>query len=156
MAHKRAQMMHDMVVQPARQPAYHWVRRCIIRSRREDVIHPVFKLAATLRKVCAVHSVCRLKYQRYAQPANQMHHQERPGHQQNRHVQHLRRQHQHVGQVEGLPKKQDEIFPHRMLGLQIIVSRKEEALKVPDGKHSPAKTAHTGTAHRYAGSAAPA
>src|ERR1700722_3197342 len=45
-AHKRAEMMHYMMVEPARQPRYDRVTRRIIGCCREDVIDAAVKLAA--------------------------------------------------------------------------------------------------------------
>ena len=63
-AHKRAQMMGDMMVEPARQPTYQRVTRRIIGRCREDVIDAVVKLAAVGGKVSAVDRVRGLEYQR--------------------------------------------------------------------------------------------
>ena len=65
-AHERAQMMDDVMVEPAREPTYERVTRRIIGRCREDVIHAVVKLAAVRGKVRAVDRVRRLEYQRYA------------------------------------------------------------------------------------------
>src|SRR5208282_3715206 len=64
-ADKRAQMMDDMVVEPASKPTYKRVFRRIIGRCREDVVHAVFKLATIGRKVSAVDGVRRLKYECY-------------------------------------------------------------------------------------------
>ena len=76
--------------------------------------------------------VRRLEHQRYGQADDQMDQQERPSDQQRRFPQHHHRQNEHVGEVERLPRKEDGVFPRRMLGaLQIVVGREEKALKVP-------------------------
>src|ERR1700730_18898235 len=66
-AHERAQMMDDVMVEPASEPTYEWVTRRIIGRCRENVIHAVVKLAAVRGKVRAVDSVRSLEYQRYGQ-----------------------------------------------------------------------------------------
>src|ERR1700719_6937 len=53
-ANKRAQMMDDMVIEPASKPTYEWLRRRVIGSCRENVINPVVKLAAAQGKISAV------------------------------------------------------------------------------------------------------
>ena len=45
-AHKRAQMMDYMMVEPPRQPSYERVTRRIIGCCREDVIDAIIELAA--------------------------------------------------------------------------------------------------------------
>ena len=45
-AHERAQMMHDVMVEAACKPAYDRIRRRIVGCGRKDVIHAVVKLAA--------------------------------------------------------------------------------------------------------------
>ena len=71
-AHKRAQMMDDMMVEPARKPTYQRVTRRIIGRCREDVIDAVVKLAAAGGKVSAVDGVRGLEYQRYRQTDDHM------------------------------------------------------------------------------------
>ena len=51
--------------------------------------------------------------------------------QQRRFSQHDHRQNEHIGEVKRLPRKEDDVFPQRMLGtFQIVVGREEKALKV--------------------------
>src|SRR5260370_6249411 len=58
--------------------------------------------------------------------------QERRGDQPWRFSQDHDRQNEHVGEVERLARKEDDVFSHRMPGpAQIVVGRKEKALKVP-------------------------
>src|SRR5260370_33562798 len=58
--------------------------------------------------------------------------QERRGDQPWRFSQDHDRQNEHVGEVERLARKEDGVFSHRMPGpAQIVVGRKEKALKVP-------------------------
>ena len=79
MADERAQMMDDVMVEPANEPAYDGVICCIIGCGREDVIDAVVKLAAVRREVRAVNGVRGLEYQRYRQADDQMDQHERPG-----------------------------------------------------------------------------
>ena len=65
MAHKRAQVVDDVMVQPAHEPTDKRIFRRIIGRRREDVIHAVIKLTTILRKVGAVDGVRRLEYEGY-------------------------------------------------------------------------------------------
>ena len=65
-AHERAQMMDDVMVEPASEPTYEWVTRRIIGRCRENVIHAIVKLTAVRGKVGAVDSVRRLEYKRYS------------------------------------------------------------------------------------------
>src|SRR6516225_5936586 len=65
-AHKRAQMMDDMVVEPASKPTDERVRRRVVGRCREDVIDPVVKLAAARGEVSAVDGVRGLEYEGYA------------------------------------------------------------------------------------------
>src|SRR5580704_13450311 len=65
MAHERAQMVNDVMVEPPREPTDERVFRGIIVRRREDVIHAVVKLTTVRGKVGAVDGVCRLEYKRY-------------------------------------------------------------------------------------------
>ena len=53
-AHKRAQMMGDVMVETAHEPADERVFGRIIGRRRKDVIHAVVKLTALRGKVRAV------------------------------------------------------------------------------------------------------
>src|SRR5271157_5813185 len=71
-AHKRAEMMHDMVVEPARKPTDERVRGRVVGCGREDMIDPVVKLAAARRKVSAVDRVRGLEHEGYAQADDQM------------------------------------------------------------------------------------
>ena len=77
-ADERAQMMDDVMVEPAGEPTYDRVTRRVIGRCREDVIHAVVKLAAVRGKVRAVDSVRGLEYQRYGQTDDQMDQHERP------------------------------------------------------------------------------
>src|SRR5271154_6783232 len=131
-AHEGAEMMDDVMVEAASEPTYERVTRRIIGRCREDVIHAVIKLAAARGKVCAVDSVRRLEYQRYAQPHDQMDQHERCSDQPRRLPEHHYRQNEHVRNVESLPCKEDGVFPLRMpRTLQIVVGWEEKALKVP-------------------------
>src|SRR5579863_5158511 len=56
-AYKRAQMMHDMVVEPAHQPADERGLGRVVGRGREDMVDPVVKLTAARGKVSAVHRV---------------------------------------------------------------------------------------------------
>ena len=64
-ADERAQMMDDVMVEPARKPTYERVIRRIIGRCRKDVIHAVVKLTTVCGKVGAVDGVRRLEYERY-------------------------------------------------------------------------------------------
>jgi len=64
-AHERAQMVDDVMVEPAHEPTDKRVFRRIIGRRREDVIYAVVKLTTVRGKVGAVDGVRRLKYERY-------------------------------------------------------------------------------------------
>src|ERR1700690_2303443 len=64
-AHEGAQMMNDMMVEPACEPTDERVFRRIICSCREDVIHAVVKLTAARGEVGAVNGVRRLEYKGY-------------------------------------------------------------------------------------------
>src|SRR5580704_219173 len=75
-AHKRAQMMDDMMVEPACQPTDERVRGRVVGGCREDVIDPVVKLAAAQGKVSAVDAVSGLEYEGHAQTDDQMGEQE--------------------------------------------------------------------------------
>src|ERR1700683_108160 len=66
MTHERTKVVDDVMVEPAREPAYKRVFRRIIGGGREDVIHAVFKLATIRGKVGAVDGVRRLEYERHA------------------------------------------------------------------------------------------
>ena len=71
-AHKRAQVMHYMVVETASKPADERLGRCVVGGCGEDVIDPVVKLAAAQRKGSAVNTVRGLKYEGHAQTDDQM------------------------------------------------------------------------------------
>src|ERR1700757_617043 len=79
MAHERAQMVDDVMVETAREPADERVFRRIIGRRREDVIDAVFKLTTVRRKVGGVNGVRRLEHKRYGQTDEQMDQEKRPG-----------------------------------------------------------------------------
>ena len=66
MAHERAQMVDDVMVQPTREPTDERLFRCIIGGGREDVIHAVIKFTAVGRKVGGVDGVRRLEYKRHS------------------------------------------------------------------------------------------
>src|ERR1700683_1742634 len=121
-AHKRAQMMDDMVVKPARKPTYQRVTRRIVGRCREDVIYAVVKLAAVRGKVSAVDRVCGLEYERYGQTDDQMGEHESQSDQQRRFPQQHDRQNEHVRKVEPFTCNEDGVFPQWMLRvLQISV-----------------------------------
>ena len=63
-AHERAKMVDDVMVESARKPANHGVFGRIIGRRREDVIDAVLKLIPVRRKVGAVDGMCRLEHKR--------------------------------------------------------------------------------------------
>src|SRR5580704_3972985 len=65
MAHERAQMVDDVMVEPAREPTDERVFRRIIGRCREDVIHAIVKLTTVRGKVGGVNSVRRLEHKRY-------------------------------------------------------------------------------------------
>ena len=65
MAHERAQMVDDVMVEPAREPTDERVFRRIIGRCREDVIHAVVKLTAVRGKVGGVNGVRGLEYKRH-------------------------------------------------------------------------------------------
>ena len=71
-AHERAQMMGEVMIESAREPTDDRVARRIIGRGREDVINAVLKLIAAGRKMCAVDGVRGLEYQRYRQTDDQM------------------------------------------------------------------------------------
>src|SRR5579864_427733 len=71
-AHKRAQMMDDMVIEPTSKPTDERLSRRVIGRRRENVIDPIVKLTAAQRKVCTVDRVRGLEYEGYAQADDQM------------------------------------------------------------------------------------
>src|SRR5208282_1068044 len=66
MAHERTQVVDDVMVKAAHEPADKRVFGCIIGRCREDVIHAIFKLATIRGKVGAVDGVRRLEYEGYA------------------------------------------------------------------------------------------
>src|ERR1700720_4268409 len=61
MAHKRAQMVDDVMVEAAGEPTDERVFRRVIGRCRENVIHAIVKLTAVRGKVGAVDSVRRLE-----------------------------------------------------------------------------------------------
>ena len=61
-----AQMVDDVMVEPAHQPTDQRCFRRIIGRGREDVIDAVVKLTTVRRKVGGVNGVCRLEYKRYS------------------------------------------------------------------------------------------
>src|SRR5271169_83917 len=63
-AHERAQMVNDVMVEPTHEPSDERVFRSIISRGREDVIHAVVKLTTVRGKVGAVNGVRRLEYKR--------------------------------------------------------------------------------------------
>src|SRR5271165_4382415 len=131
-AHKRAQMMDYMVVEPARKPTDERVSRRVVGRCREDVIDPVVKLAAVRGKVSAVDRVSGLEYEGHGQTDDQMDKHESQSDQLRRFTQQHDRQNEHVGEVESFTCKEDGVFPHRMLHLfQIFVGWEEKAFKVP-------------------------
>src|SRR5579863_6523355 len=65
-ADKRAEMMDDMVVEPAHQPADERGLSRVVGRGREDMIDPVVKLVAAQGKVSAVDRVRGLEYEGYA------------------------------------------------------------------------------------------
>src|ERR1700743_2148573 len=64
-AHKRAQMMGDVVVEAAREPAYQRALRRIVGRCRKNMIDTVIELAAAGGEIRAVDGVRGLEYQRY-------------------------------------------------------------------------------------------
>ena len=132
-AHERAQMMGDVVVEPAGEPAYERVFCRVIGRRGEDVVDAVVEFAAVRGKVSAVDSVSSLEDQRYGHTDDQMNQHERQRDQQNRFSKQDHRQNEHVGEVECLSCEQDCVFAQRMFGaFQIVVGREEKGFKVPD------------------------
>ena len=71
-ANKRAEMMDDMVIEPASEPTDERLSRRVIGGCRENVVDPVVKLAAALWKVGTVDTVRGLEYEGYAQADDQM------------------------------------------------------------------------------------
>src|SRR3984957_7582602 len=65
MAHERAQMVDDVMVEPASEPTDERVFRRILGRCREDVIHAVVEVTTVRGKVGAVDGVRRLEYKRY-------------------------------------------------------------------------------------------
>src|SRR5580658_2860912 len=65
MAHERAQMVDDVMVEPACEPTDEGIFRRIVGRGREDVIDAVVKLTAVRGKVGGVDGVRRLEYKRY-------------------------------------------------------------------------------------------
>jgi len=65
MAHERAQMVDDVMVEPTHEPTDKRVFRRIIGRCREDVIHAVVKLSTVRGKVGAIDGVRGLEYERY-------------------------------------------------------------------------------------------
>ena len=70
MAHERAQMVDDVMVEPASEPTDERVFRRIIGRCCEDVIHAVLKLTTVRGKVGAVDGVRRLNTSVTAKPTN--------------------------------------------------------------------------------------
>ena len=99
MAHERAQMVDDVMVESAREPAHKRVFRRIIGRCREDVIHTVVKLTTVGRKIGAVDGVCGLEYKGYGQTNDQMNEEECPSDQPRRFSQHHHWQDKHVDEV---------------------------------------------------------
>ena len=64
MAYERTQMVDDVMVEPACEPADKRIFGRIIGRRREDVIHTVVKLTTVRGKVRAIYGVRRLEYKR--------------------------------------------------------------------------------------------
>src|SRR5579862_240317 len=133
MADMRAQMVDDVMVQPAGEPTDERIFSRIIGGGSEDVVHAVVKLAAIDWKVGAVDGVGGLEHERDAQPNDQVHQKKRTRDQQRRFSKYQDWQDEHVGEVEGLAHKQDGDFTPRMPGApQIFVGGKEKALEVPE------------------------
>ena len=65
MAHEWAQVVDDVVVEPADKPADKRVFCRIISGGGEDVIHAIVELTAVSREVGRVDGVGRLEYQGY-------------------------------------------------------------------------------------------
>lgn len=131
-AHKRAQMMDDMVVEPAHKPTDERICGRVVSGCREDVVDPVVKLAAARGEVSAVNTVRGLKYEGHAQTDDQMGKQEGQADKQRRFRQQHNRQDEHVNEIKSFTHKEDDVFSRRMLRLfQIVVGREEKALKVP-------------------------
>src|SRR5579863_5923277 len=65
-AHKRAQMVDDVMIQPADEPTDQRGFGRIVRRGGEDVVDPVVELVAVCGKVRAVDHVRRLEDERYA------------------------------------------------------------------------------------------
>src|ERR1700758_135500 len=66
MAHERAQMVDDVMVEAACEPTDERIFCRIIGRCREDVIHAVVKLTTVRGKVGAVDGMRRLEYKRYS------------------------------------------------------------------------------------------
>jgi len=96
-AHKRAEMVDDMVVEPADEPTDERVRGRVVSRSCEDVIDAVVKLIAAQGKVSTINTVRSLEYEGDAQTDDQMGEQERQADQQRRFAQQYDRQYEHVG-----------------------------------------------------------
>ena len=66
MAHERAQMVDDVMVEAAGEPTDERVLRRVIGRGREDVIDAVVKLTTIRGKVSRVNGVRRLEHKRYS------------------------------------------------------------------------------------------
>ena len=76
-AHERAKMVNDVVVEPAGKPTYDWAIGGVIGRGREDVVHPIVKFAAIRGEIRGVDSVRGLEHQRHSQSNDQMDEQKR-------------------------------------------------------------------------------
>ena|ERR1700757_3535061 len=65
-AHERAQMVDDVMVEAAGEPAHQWTLCGVVGSGRKDVIDAVVELVAVLWEVSAVNSVRGLEDEGYA------------------------------------------------------------------------------------------
>src|SRR5665213_2351330 len=79
-AYERAQMMGDVMVEPACKPAYDGVAGRIVGCSCEDVIHAVVEFIAAFGEVRGVDRMRGLEDQRHSQTDDQMHHHKRSGH----------------------------------------------------------------------------
>ena len=130
--HERAQVVDDVMIEPASEPTDERILCRIVSRCGENMINAILKFAAVRGKVGAVYRVRCLEYQRYAQTNDQMDHHERRRDEQRRFSQHHHRQNQHVGKVENLPCKEDEVLSLGMFDApQVFVRGEEKALDVP-------------------------
>src|SRR5580698_1150608 len=130
-AYKWAQMVDDVMIQSADQPADQGGFGRVVSRGRENMVDPVIELVAVRGEVSAVDHVRGLEYERDAQADNQMGKQESQTNQQRRLPQHHHRQNQHVSDIKSFSRKESDVLPQGMLrAFQIIMRREEETLEI--------------------------